>query len=67
MKGFLPKQDSEKLVHAFVFSILDYCTVTQLQLIQSTVARVLTNAQRVEHTTSVLTTVLVTKTESKTN
>ena len=64
IKGFLSKQDTEKLVHAFVFSRLDYCngvltglnkkSIRQLQLIQNAAARVLTNTRKLDHITPVL-------------
>lgn len=59
IKGFLSKQDTEKLVHAFIFSRLDYCnavksSIRQLQLVQNAASRVLTNAKKVEHITPVL-------------
>uniref|UniRef100_A0A3Q3N5J5 Reverse transcriptase domain-containing protein n=1 Tax=Mastacembelus armatus TaxID=205130 RepID=A0A3Q3N5J5_9TELE len=64
IKGFLSKQDAEKLVHAFIFSRLDYCnglftglskkSIRQLQLIQNAAARVLTNTKKLDHITPVL-------------
>ncbi len=52
IKGFLSKHDTEKLVHAFIFSRLHYCngiltglsnkSIRQLQLIQNAAARTLT-------------------------
>ena len=54
----------EKLVHAFIFSRLDYCngvftglpknSIRQLQLIQNAAARVLTRTKKVDHITPVL-------------
>ena len=64
IKGFLSKQDTEKLVHAFIFSRLDYCngvlrglnkkSIRQLQMIQNAAARVLTNTRKMDHITPVL-------------
>ena len=64
IKGFLSKEDMEKLVHAFIFSRLDYCngvftglnkkSIRQLQLIQNAAARVLTNTRKMDHVTPVL-------------
>ncbi|MDF4331524.1 hypothetical protein P3396_23550, partial [Vibrio parahaemolyticus] len=64
IKELLSKQDTEKLVHAFIFSRLDYCngvftglsktSIRRLQLVQSAAARVLTNTKRVEPITPVL-------------
>lgn len=64
IKGFLSKQDMEKLVHAFILSRLDYCngiftgltkkSIRQLQLIQNAAARVLTNSRKMDHITPVL-------------
>ena len=60
----MSQQDLEKLVHAFIFSRLDYCngmftgltkkSIRQLQLIQNAAARVLTNTKKIEHITPVL-------------
>ena len=54
----------EKLVHAFIFSRLNYCdgvlaglsknAIRQLQLIQNAAARVLTRTKKVDHITPVL-------------
>ena len=62
--SFMSQQDLEKLVHAFVFSRLDYCnsvfaglckkSVKKRQLIQNAAARVLTKTKRLEHITPVL-------------
>ena len=64
IKGLMSQQDLEKLVHAFIFSRLDYCnsvlsglpkkSIRQLQLIQNAAARVLTNTRKVDHITPVL-------------
>ncbi|XP_076607191.1 uncharacterized protein LOC143333136 [Chaetodon auriga] len=64
IKGCLSKEDMEKLVHAFIFSRLDYCngvftglnkkSIRQLQLIQNAAARVLTNTRKMDHITPVL-------------
>lgn len=64
IKGFLSKEDTEKLVHAYIFSRLDYCngiftglnkkSIKQLQLIQNAAARVLTNTKKMDHITPVL-------------
>ena len=64
IKGLMSQQDLEKLVHAFIFSRLDYCngvftglskkSIKQLQLIQNAAARVLTKTKKVDHITPVL-------------
>lgn len=64
VRSFLSQSDSEKLVHAFISSQLDYCnglfaglakqTLNKLQLIQNAAARVLTKTRRCEHITPVL-------------
>ena len=61
---YLSKEDSEKLIHAFITSRLDYCnglftgvpksTVQRVQLIQNAAARVLTGTKKFEHITPVL-------------
>ncbi len=60
----MSQQDLEKIVHAFIFSRLDYCngvftslpktSIRQLQLIQNAAARVLINTKRVDHITPLL-------------
>ena len=62
IKGLMSQQDLEKLVHAFIFSRLDYCnsvlsglpkkSIRQLQLIQNAVARVLTKKNGSHHFSS---------------
>ena len=64
IKGLMSQQDLEKLVHAFIFSRVDYCnsiltglpkkSIRQLQLIQNAAARVLTKTRRVDHISPVL-------------
>ena len=64
IKGFMSQKDLEKLVHAFIFSRLDYCngvftglskrSIKQLQLIQNAAARVLTKTKKIDHITPVL-------------
>ena len=64
VRGLMSQQDLEKLVHAFIFSRLDYCngvftglpkkSIRQLQLIQNAAARVLTKTKKVDHITPVL-------------
>ena len=64
IRGLMSRQDLEKLVHAFIFSRLDYCngvltglpknSIRQLQLIQNAAARVLTRTKKVDHITPVL-------------
>ena len=56
IKGFLSKEDTEKLVHAFIFSRLDYCngvltgmnkkSIRQLQLVQNAAAAYLLVCER---------------------
>lgn len=60
----MSRQDLEKLIHAFIFSRLDYCNgvftglpkqaIRQLQLIQNAAARVLTKTKKREHITPCL-------------
>ncbi len=64
IRCFVSSQDSEKLVHAFITSRVDYCnglltglpkkTIRQLQLIQNAAARILTRTRKSEHITPVL-------------
>uniref|UniRef100_A0A3B1IUE7 Reverse transcriptase domain-containing protein n=1 Tax=Astyanax mexicanus TaxID=7994 RepID=A0A3B1IUE7_ASTMX len=64
VRPFLKQMDAEKLIHAFVFSRLDYCnalftglpksTTDRLQLVQNAAARVLTRTKKREHITPVL-------------
>ena len=64
IRGYMSKQDLEKLIHAFISSRLDYCNslfnglpkkaIKQLQLIQNAAARVLTRTKKAEHITPVL-------------
>ena len=64
IKSVLSHSDLEKVIHAFVFSRLDYCNalytclsqtlVTRLQLVQNTAARILTNTNRRAHITPIL-------------
>ena len=60
----MSRQDLEKLIHAFIFSRLDYCngvlpglpknSIRQLQLIQNAATRVLTQTKKINHITPVL-------------
>ncbi|XP_068573506.1 uncharacterized protein, partial [Cebidichthys violaceus] len=64
IRGLMSQQHLEKLVHAFIFSRLDYCngvftglckkSTRKLQLIQNAAARVLTKTKKVDHITPVL-------------
>ncbi len=58
LKSILYFEDLEKVVHAFVSSRLDYCnnqpSLSRLQLVQNSVARLLTGNKKREHVTSVL-------------
>ena len=64
IKSFLTPTDLEKIMHAFVSSRLDYCnglyttlsssSLSKLQLVQNTAARILTNTSRRAHITPVL-------------
>uniref|UniRef100_A0A8K9Y2X2 Reverse transcriptase domain-containing protein n=1 Tax=Oncorhynchus mykiss TaxID=8022 RepID=A0A8K9Y2X2_ONCMY len=64
IRNFLPKNDAEKCIHAFVTSRLDYCnallsgypdkTLNKLQLVLNTAARILTRTKKCDHITPVL-------------
>lgn len=64
VRGLSSPQDSEKLVHAFISSRLDYCNslyagltkqaLNKLQLIQNTAARILTRTSKFGHITPIL-------------
>ena len=66
VRPFINQRDTEKLIHAFISSRLDYCnalltglpkkTTNRLQLIQNSAARLLTRTKRREHITPVLAT-----------
>ena len=66
IKSILTSQDLEQIIHAFISSRLDYCnglyttlsqsSLSRLQLIQNTAARILTNTNRRAHITPVLAT-----------
>ena len=61
---FLSKQDTERVVHAFISSKLDYCNgllyglpscqINKLQRLQNTAARLITKAKKSEHITPIL-------------
>ena len=61
IRAYVSLEDAKTLVHAFVFSRLDYCnalfaglpkkTTDRLQLVQNAAARVLTKTKRREHIT----------------
>ncbi len=60
----LTVSDSEKLVHAFMTSRLDYCnallggcpasSINKLQIVQNAAARVLTRSRKYDHITPIL-------------
>ena len=66
IKSFLSPADLEKVIHAFISSRLDYCnsiysglckkSISRLQLVQNSAARLLTNAKKREHITPILAT-----------
>ncbi len=64
LRNMLPVSDSEKLVHAFMTSRLDYCnallagcpasSINKLQIVQNAAARVLTRSRKYDHITPIL-------------
>uniref|UniRef100_A0A8C4TH24 Reverse transcriptase domain-containing protein n=2 Tax=Erpetoichthys calabaricus TaxID=27687 RepID=A0A8C4TH24_ERPCA len=64
VRPLISSKDAEKLVHAFVFSRLDYCNallsglpkkdINRLQLVQNAAARILTRKRKSEHISPVL-------------
>lgn len=64
IRDFMPKQDLEKVIHAFISSKLDYCNglftglskkaIRKLQYIQNAAARVLTKTRKFDHITPIL-------------
>ncbi len=64
VKPFLSAIDLEKLIHAFIFSRLDYCNtiyigvnqtaLARLQVVQNAAARLLTGTRKHEHITPIL-------------
>ncbi len=64
LKIVLSKTDLEKVIHAFITSCLDYCNVlysgvcqsslSRLQLVQNSMARLLTNTKKRDHITPIL-------------
>ncbi len=62
LRTFISQTDSQKLVHAFISSRLDYCKAlfaglskqSRLRLIQNAAARVLTGTRKFEHITPLL-------------
>ena len=63
-RSLMLKHDLEKIIHAFIFSKVDYCnslftglpkkTIKQLQLIQNAAARGLTKTRKFDHITPIL-------------
>ena len=60
LRGFMSKDDLEKLIHAFISSRVDYCnglftglpkktTLNSFKMIQNAAARVLTKTKRTDH------------------
>ena len=64
VRGFLSQTDTERIMHAFITSRIDYCNallsgvskteVARLQLVQNAAARVLTKTKRRAHITPIL-------------
>ena len=64
IKSFLSTADLEKVIHAFISSRLDFCnsiysglckkSISRLQLVQNSAARLLTNTKKCEHITPIL-------------
>ena len=64
MRSVLPQKTAETLVHAFVTSRLDYCnalmyglpacTISKLQRLQNSAARVVTRSRKFDHITPIL-------------
>ena len=64
VKPYLSPSDPEKVIHAFIFSRLDYCNLLYvgldqrslrcLQLVQNAAAQLLTGTKKQEHITPVL-------------
>ena len=64
IKSFLSTTDLETVIHAFISSRLDYCnslysacnknTISRLQMVQNSAARLLTNTKKRDHITPIL-------------
>ena len=64
IKAYIPPSDLEKVIHAFIFSRLDYCNalymgidqsaIRRLQLVQNAAARLLTGKKKRDHITPIL-------------
>ncbi len=64
LRNMLSVSDAEKLVHAFMTSILDYCkallcgcpasSINKLQIVQNAAARFLTRSRKYDHSTPIL-------------